>query len=119
MRRWCSIATALAGFVICGATGAGQDSKPAQSQHSPKTDDKDAVTVVGCPVHGVEGGCMVLTDKQGAVWDISSARPRPRVGYQAIQVTGRKSRGISNCMQGTRLESIQWTYTGEQCPEAK
>jgi hypothetical protein len=62
---------------------------------------------------------MVLTDNQGAVWDISSAKPRPKTGYQAIHVTGRKSRGVSTCMQGTRLESVQWSYTGEQCAESK
>jgi hypothetical protein len=106
--------------MICSGNGIGQDSKPAQSQNGQKdSGDENTVTVIGCPVHGVEAGCMVLTDKQGAVWEIGSARPRPKVGYQAIKVTGRKSRGVSTCMQGTRLESIQWTYTGEQCPEAK
>jgi len=113
------VAAAVAVFVICGASGIGQDSASAQSEDSPKAGDKDTVTVIGCPVHGVEAGCMVLTDKQGGVWEISSAKPRPKVGYQAIQVTGRKSRGISTCMQGTRLESIHWNYTGEQCPEPK
>jgi hypothetical protein len=97
----------------------GQDSRPALAQGGSQNSADDTVTVIGCPVQGVEAGCMVLTDKNGAVWEISSARPRPRVGYQVIKVTGRKSRALSTCMQGTRLESIQWTYTGEQCPETK
>jgi hypothetical protein len=120
VRRWCAVTAAAAGFVICGASSVGQVLKPAQSQNNQKdSGDENIVTVVGCPVHGVEAGCMVLTDKQGAVWEIGSAKPRPKVGYQAIKVTGRKSRGPSTCMQGTRLESIQWNYTGDQCPEAK
>lgn len=109
---------AAVGALFCGANGAGQESAPSQNGQK-DSGGQDTVTVIGCPAHGVEAGCMVVTDKDGAVWEIGSARPRPKVGYQAVKVTGRKSRAISTCMQGTRLEAIQWTYTGEQCPEAK
>jgi len=118
VRRCCMIGAAAAAFVIAGANGTGQEPAPVQPKNG-GSGDQDTVTVIGCPVHGVEAGCMVVTDKHGAVWEIGAARPRPKVGYQSIKLTGRKSRAISTCMQGTRLEAIQWSYTGEQCPEAK
>ena len=120
LRRCCALAVAAAGFVIGGGSGIGQEPRSPQSQGGQKdSGGQDMVTVIGCPAHGVEAGCLVVTDKNGAVWEIGSARPRPKPGYQAIKLTGRRSRGVSTCMQGTRLEAIQWSYTGEQCPEAK
>jgi hypothetical protein len=109
-RAWCAFAFAVTGLVIGSSNGAGQKSQK-------DSGNQDTVTVVGCPVHGVEAGCMVVTGKDGAVWEIGSAQPRPKVGYQQIRLSGKKSRGVSTCMQGTRLEGIQWSYTGEKCPE--
>ena len=120
LRRCCALVVAAAGFVISGANGISQEPTAAQSQNGEKNSaDRDMVTVIGCPVHGVEAGCIVVTDKNGAVWEIGSATPRPKVGYQSIRLTGRRSKGVSTCMQGTRLEAIHWSYTGEQCPDAK
>jgi hypothetical protein len=109
-RSWCAIAFAAAALVIVSGNGAGQESQK-------DSGNQDTVTAVGCPVHGVEAGCMVVKDKSGAEWEIGSAQPRPKVGYQQVRLTGKKSRGITTCMQGTRLEGIQWSYTGEKCPE--
>jgi hypothetical protein len=75
---------------------------------------QETVTANGCPITGVEANCLIL--KQGSVsYDISAARPRPRVGYMAIRLSATKSNKLGFCQQGVILEDIQWTYTNEKC----
>jgi hypothetical protein len=54
--------------------------------------------------------------KQGTVsYDISAARPRPRIGYMAIRLSATKSSRLGICQQGIILEDIVWSYTNENC----
>ncbi len=81
-----------------------------------QTQKTQPVTVEGCVAPGVEGGCLMVTGKDGKVWDISTANPRPKIGGRAIHLTGQFSGAPSYCMQGTKLDHIQWHYTDAACP---
>jgi hypothetical protein len=75
---------------------------------------QEQVTVTGCPVSGIEMGCLVLK-RNTVTYDISAAKPKPRVGYLAVQLRGTKSNKLGICQQGMILEDIQWSYTKEKC----
>ncbi len=83
----------------------------------PKGEASDRVAFTGCPMQGVEGGCLVIQAPDGTAYDISSARPRPRPGYLRVRLTGRKSDRVGICQQGQILENIRWTYTKQRCPK--
>ena len=75
---------------------------------------QEKVTAAGCPTAGIEANCLIM--KQGDVsYDISAARPRPRIGYMAIRLSGTKSNKLGICQQGLILEDIQWSYTNQKC----
>jgi hypothetical protein len=89
---------------ICLALAAGVTNSSAQEQ----------VIASGCPTLGIEDSCLI--SKQGNIsYDISAARPRPRVGYMAIRLSATKSSKLGICQQGVILEDIQWSYTNERC----
>ena len=59
--------------------------------------------------------CLILKGPDNLAYEISAAKPRPRVGYLAVQLSGTKSDRVGICQQGIILENIQWTYTTEKC----
>jgi|DewCreStandDraft_4_1066084.scaffolds.fasta_scaffold05734_7 hypothetical protein len=75
------------------------------------------VTVEGCPVPGVEAGCLMIRGEDNVTYNISGARVRPNVGQRAIRLTGTKSRKVSHCMQGIVLDNISWTYIDQKCSQ--
>ena len=78
----------------------------------------ERVTVTGCPIDGVEVGCVVLKGDDGKSYNISSAKPKPRIGAKAIKLTGDTSDKVSTCMQGTVLDNIKYEETAKDCTEA-
>ena len=76
---------------------------------------EEKVDLVGCPATGVEMGCLILKGRDNVAYDISAAKPRPRVGYLAVQLTGVEAGKAGICQQGIILEKIQWSYTNEKC----
>jgi hypothetical protein len=82
----------------------------------------DSISVTGCPVAGVETGCIVIKDKDsGKTYDITSiksgSKPFDLNQNLAIQLTGTPSDKATICMQGTTLENIEWDYTKMKCED--
>src|SRR5215813_6617061 len=73
----------------------------------------ETVKFAGCPVRAAEG-CLIV--RNGAiVYNISSARPSPRVGYRAIAVKADIAGGIGLCF-AKPLDHIRWRYLrGPRC----
>ena len=73
----------------------------------------ETVRFAGCPVRAAEG-CLIV--RNGAiVYNLSSARPLPRVGYRAIAVTADISGSIGLCF-AKPLDHIRWRYLrGPRC----
>lgn len=69
------------------------------------------VNFTGCPVRAAEG-CLIV--RNGAiVYNISSARPAPRVGYRAIAVSADIAGSIGLCF-AKPLDHIRWRYLRRQ-----
>ena|SRR6185295_14695807 len=75
------------------------------------------VTVTGCPYPGVLATCLMIKDKDGAVYNITGANPRPELYDVAIIVTGTVSSKLSICNQGAVLDEIKWDRTKMRCPK--
>jgi hypothetical protein len=75
----------------------------------------DTVTVEGCPVPGVEAGCLMLRAPDGQIYDITGTTPAPTLDGRTVRLTGRPSDEMNVCMQGIRLAGITWTYTDPPC----
>jgi hypothetical protein len=75
------------------------------------------VTVVGCPVPGVEPRCLMIRGEDNVTYNITAARVRPNVGQRAIRLTGTKTKKASYCMQGIVLDNISWTYIDQKCSQ--
>lgn len=75
----------------------------------------DAVAIQGCPVAGVEAGCVMIAAADGRLYDITAADPRPALAGRPIRLTGMPSGEMSICMQGTPLTRIAWAYTAGSC----
>lgn len=75
------------------------------------------VTVTGCPYPGVLVTCLMIKDKDGAVYNITGANPRPELHDVAIIVTGTISSKLSICNQGFVLDDIKWDRTKMRCPK--
>jgi len=72
----------------------------------------ETVTFRGCPVRATEG-CLIV--RNGAiVYNVSSARPAPRIGYRAIAVTADISGSIGLCF-AKPLDHIRWHYIRQRC----
>lgn len=76
------------------------------------------VRALGCPIPGVEPGCLTFRATDGSTFDISSAqsRPDPRSPF-AIEVSGRVSSGVGYCQQGAALDEVQVRQTNLRCVE--
>lgn len=75
------------------------------------------VTVVGCPVPGVEPRCLMIRGEDNVTYNITGARVRPNVGQRAVRLTGTKTKKASYCMQGIVLDNISWTYIDWKCSQ--
>jgi hypothetical protein len=73
------------------------------------------VTVIGCPMAGVEPNCLLLRGGDNNTYNISGARQRPEPGQRAIRLSGTTTRKSSYCQQGVVLENIVWSYTDQNC----
>lgn len=73
------------------------------------------VTVTNCPYPGVNTSCMMINDKNGTVYNITSAKPKPKLNDRAITVTGTVSADPSICLQGISLKDIKWKATKQRC----
>ena len=73
------------------------------------------VTVIGCPVAGVEPNCLLIRGADNNTYNISGARQRPPIGQRAVRLSGTKTRKVSYCQQGIMLDKITWTYTEQDC----
>ena len=103
------VVSSLLRLAVCAAMGLGACAAPSPAQAP------DTVVVEGCPLAGVETGCLMLRASDGRLYDITVATPRPTVDGRTIWLTGRPSDEMNFCMQGTRLANITWTYTGGTC----
>jgi hypothetical protein len=73
-------------------------------------------TVVGCVEQGVTGSCLILGERgTGESYDITSARPRPRIG-RAIRARGEVRDVITTCQQGPVIARMSFRYVGGRCP---
>jgi hypothetical protein len=75
------------------------------------------VTITGCPYPGVEFTCLLIKDKDGTVYNISGANPRPAPNDVAIILTGTVAQKFSFCMQGIVLDDIKWDRTKMRCKQ--
>src|SRR5580765_3339141 len=80
------------------------------------TKDKK-VTLTGCPYPGVLATCLMIKDKDGTVYNITGANPKPELGDVAIIVTGTVAQKFSICNQGAVLDNIKWDRTKMRCPK--
>jgi hypothetical protein len=73
------------------------------------------VTVIGCPMAGVEPNCLLIRGADNNTYNISGARQRPQPGQRAVRLSGTVSRKASYCQQGVVLDNIVWSYTEQAC----
>ncbi len=86
---------------------------------APMTARAEEVTLSGCPLAGVEAGCVMLKADDGTLYNVSAAEPKPQPGV-AGKVTGTVSQDASLCMQGIVLKPASWQPTsGAACPAPK
>jgi hypothetical protein len=74
----------------------------------------DSVSVQACARAGAEANCLVITGADGAVYNITSAKPKPPLDVM-IQLRGTVTDKLSACNQGLVLDNITWTPTQEKC----
>jgi hypothetical protein len=84
---------------------------------SPAAAEGKKVTVTGCPYPGVLATCLMIKDKDGTVYNITSANPKPPFNDVAIIVTGTVAEKLSICNQGKILDDIKWDRTKMRCPQ--
>ena len=72
------------------------------------------VTVIGCPVAGVEPNCLLIRGADNNTYNISGA-DSGRQSASAVRLSGTKTRKVSYCQQGIMLDKITWTYTEQDC----
>ncbi len=84
---------------------------------SPAAAEGKKVTITGCPYPGVESTCLMIKDKDGTVYNITGAHPKPAPYDVAIILTGTVAQKLSLCMQGIVLDDIKWDRTKMRCPQ--
>ena len=84
---------------------------------SPAAAEGKKVAITGCPYPGVEAGCLMIKDKDGTVYNITGANPKPQPNDVVINLTGTVAQKISICLQGIVLDDIKWDRTKMRCPQ--
>ena len=84
-------------------------------QAAPKRGDR--ITVTGCAYRGVTAGCLMIRGRDGTIYNISGASPRPRESGRMIRLHGAVTEKLSMCGEGTVLERIRWSRTRQRCPK--
>jgi hypothetical protein len=84
---------------------------------SPAAAEGKKVTITACPYPGVEFSCLMIKDKDGTVYNITGAHPKPAPNDVAIILTGTVAQKFSICMQGIVLDDIKWNRTKMRCPQ--
>ena len=84
---------------------------------SPAVAEGKKVTVTSCPYPGVLATCIMIKNKDGTVYNITGANPKPPFNDVAIIVTGTVTDKLSICNQGTVLDDIKWDRTKMRCPQ--
>jgi hypothetical protein len=84
---------------------------------SPAAAEGKKITITGCPYPGVLATCMMIKDKDGTVYNITSANPKPQPNDVAIILTGTVTDKLSICNQGKVLDDIKWDRTKMRCPQ--
>jgi len=74
------------------------------------------VVAQGCPLPGVEAGCLVLRTHDGKFYDLSMANPRPPLNGRGVRISGVPGQRMSYCSQGEALSELSWEPTGTLCP---
>ena len=75
----------------------------------------DAVAVTACVRPGVEATCLIVDGVDGAVFNVTSAKPKPPLDVM-VRLRGTVTDKVSACNQGVVLEHISWTATRQKCP---
>jgi hypothetical protein len=84
---------------------------------SPVAAEGKKITLAGCPYPGVLTTCLMIKDKDGTVYNITSANPKPAPNDVAIVLTGTVTQKLSICAQGAVLDDIKWDRTKMRCPQ--
>jgi hypothetical protein len=84
---------------------------------SPAVAEGKKVTITGCPYPGVLATCIMIKDKDGTVYNITGANPKPGFNDVAIILTGTVTDKLSICNQGIVLDDIKWDRTKMRCPQ--
>ena len=92
--------TALFAIAVAGVTMA----LPAKAQE---------FHFAGCPFRSVEG-CTLIRGADGITYNISRARPQPRIGYRPIVGSGWVTTSIDFCF-AKPLDNIRWQYARGRC----
>lgn len=87
----------------------------AQTSKEAKTGVK--VSGAGCTRHGVEAGCMVLTDsKTKTKYNLFFGDATKPDFDIAISFTGVTKGGVNVCMEGKPVDVTKWTPIRMHCP---
>jgi hypothetical protein len=84
---------------------------------SPAAAEGKKVTITSCPYPGVEFSCLMIKDKDGTVYNITGANPKPMPNDVVIILTGTVTQKLSICLQGIVLDDIKWQRTKMRCPQ--
>ncbi len=104
--------TGLLALAMAAALGAAPISSAAQA--APKAGER--VVVTACPYAGVTANCLLINGADGTVYNITGAKPRPRLESTMIRLRGTVSDKLSLCNQGAVLDQVRWRRTGQKCP---
>jgi hypothetical protein len=79
------------------------------------------VDMLGCVSRGVEGGCLIITDRASKkTYQINSAMPAPDPAQRlVVRLSGTTVGGFDFCQQGPILGDIKWNYTKMRCERPK
>jgi hypothetical protein len=75
----------------------------------------DTVAVTACVRPGVEASCLIVDGADGAVFDVTSAKPKPPLDVM-VRLRGTVTDKVSACNQGIVLDRISWTATRQKRP---
>jgi hypothetical protein len=95
MRRIAIVAIAVAGVALA---------LPAQAQQ---------FNFEGCPFYS-DQGCTLIRGADGITYNITSARPQPRIRYRPISGSGWAAASLDICF-AKPLDHIRWRYTRQRC----